>query len=66
MTRYVAATVVALGTDVFARLDPRTGSEDDAERLARTVWNARRDRAGIEAVKRAGREAWDKFHGGAS
>jgi hypothetical protein len=44
MSRYVAATLVARGPDVLARLDPRTGSEDDAEDLASQVWAARRDR----------------------
>jgi hypothetical protein len=44
MSRYVAATLVVLGADVLARLDPRVGSGDDAEDLASEVRAARRER----------------------
>jgi hypothetical protein len=47
---------VALGTALAPRRTPWLMEAPDQAA----------DEAGIEAVRRAGREAWDKYHGGAS
>ena len=61
---FVAAVLTAIAGSVEAKVAPELGGEQAAARLESTVTEARRERAGIEAVRRAGLEAWDKFHGG--
>ena len=69
MSRFVAAVVTFVDGLVKATVDPRlavsprNASVELAVGMA-TARQDRRDRAGIEAVKRAGREAWSKHHGG--
>ena len=64
MTRFVGALLVAKGPVTTAAVDPRVkdagelGPVQAPALLARAVTGPRRERAGIEMVKRAGREAW--------
>jgi len=63
MTRYVGAVVTIVGGRIKAKADPRiavTSSNASLELavIMAAARQARRDLAGIEAVKRAGREAW--------
>ena len=62
---FVAALLVAIAGSVHAEAAEELGGDEAAARLEATVTEARRERAGIEAVRRAGLEAWDKHHGGA-
>jgi len=65
VTRVLAAYLVASGPAVKASVDPRTpgteglGPVRPAAILARSVTATRRERLGIEAVRNAGRKAWD-------
>jgi len=64
--RFVAALLTAIAGSVRAEVAPELGGDEAAARLEATVTEARRDVAGIEMVKRAGRQAWDRHHGGGS
>ncbi len=64
-SRHVIAAGSLIGVHAKVRLAPGYGFIQGAEMLAGTLLAAR-DRAGIEAVRRAGRAAWDKHHGGGS
>ena len=61
---FVAALITAIAGSVHAEVTEELGGDEAAAQLEATVTEARRERAGIEAVRRAGLEAWDKFHGG--
>ena len=63
---FVAALITAIAGSVEAKVAPELGGDEAAARLEATVTDARREAAGIEAVRRAGLEAWEKFHGGDS
>jgi len=63
MTRYVGAVVTIVGGRIKAKADPRISVTSSNASLELAVVMAaarqeRRDLAGIEMVKRAGREAW--------
>lgn len=63
---FVAALVTAIAGSVRAEVSDELGGDEAAAQLEATVTNARqREAADIEAVRRAGREAWEKHHGGA-
>lgn len=65
MTRFLAALLVATGPAVKAVVDPRVkdagdlGPDRSSALLAQAVTGPRRERAGIEMVRRAGREGWE-------
>jgi hypothetical protein len=65
VTRFVAALLIATGPVVVAAVDERTpgaglGSARSAALLARAHYRGRaqREAEGVEAVRRAGRQAW--------
>ena len=74
MSRFVAALMTVIGNKVTTSVHPAMLQKLLGDAAPRDVLTARSSRAtgdleqesGIEAVKRAGREAWDKHHGGAS
>lgn len=65
MTRFVATLLVATDGTVKASVDPRTpgaerlGQVRAAALLARAHRKGRERRRGTEAVRKAGREAWE-------
>jgi hypothetical protein len=69
VTRFVAAVVTVIGGCIKAKADPRISPRpgNASLELAVTVAAARQDRAeaeaGIEAVRRAGRAAWQQRGG---
>lgn len=77
-TRRIVARGSLIGMHACVRLAPGCGFIAGAELLTDTLTAVRRgpgwmagplsaeDEAGVEAVKRAGREAWTKRHGGES
>lgn len=70
MTRFIAAVVTVINGAIKAKADPRiSASPGNASlELSVTVAAARQERAeaeaGIEAVRRAGRAAWQQRGGG--
>lgn len=64
MSRFVAALLIARGPVTVVMVDPHVkgaehlGAVRPSALLAQAVTGPRRERAGIEAVKRAGAEAW--------
>lgn len=74
MTQFVAALLIAAGGTVRAQVDPCTPGAGDlgpvqpADLLASAVTRTRRERAageGVEAMRRAGRTAWQQRGGAA-
>lgn len=62
--RFVAALITAIAGSVHAEVTEELGGDEAAAQLEATLTDARREAAGIEAVRRAGLEAREKHHGG--